>query len=197
MKKTLFAAALFAAAMATSALFGAETKKIPILWKAKTEEPAKFQIVAFGFLDDKEDVIFAFQIKDAAELMKLDSHLSQYYNLDNDIKTGRFPRNLGVDLQINGRIREGDNFAPIRWNAENKATDLKTVKGDKAFVRNGDVIFYILSKEALGDLKFKPQFRVNASFYVKNLKTPPKGIPGHVPVDTTKPLGEFEMPEPK
>ena len=102
----MFIAVLFTAVMLTASMLSAQTKKIPILWKAKTAAPAKFQVMAFGFLDDKEDVIFAYQIKDLAELMKMDSHLSQYFNTDNNINTGRFPKSQGIDLQINGRIRE-------------------------------------------------------------------------------------------
>ena len=74
MKKTFFTVSLLAAVMMSFSLHSAETKKIPILWKAKAAMPAKFQIVAFGFLEDKEDVIFAYQIKDVAELMKLKSY---------------------------------------------------------------------------------------------------------------------------
>ena len=199
MKKTFFTVSLLAAVMMSFSLHSAETKKIPILWKAKAAMPAKFQIVAFGFLEDKEDVIFAYQIKDVAELMKLNSYLSQYYNADNDRNTGRYPKALGIDLQINGRLKGGTDFQPMTWNSENKATTLKTKRTDKDFVRKGDVIFFILSKEVLGDLKFKPQFRIEASFFIDGKYDGPKpiGIPGNTAVDTTKPLGEFEMPEPK
>ena len=199
MKKAFFAAAVFAVATLSATLFGAEIKKIPILWKAKTEEPKKFQIAAFGFLEDKEDVIFAFQIKDAAELIKLKSYLSQYYNADNDVNTGRFPKNLGIDLQINGRIYEGANFQPMTWNNENKATNLKVKRGDRDFLRKGDVIYFILSKEVLGDLKFKPQFIIEAGIFIDGKYEGPKpvGIPARTAVDTARTFGEFEMPEPK
>ena len=199
MKKTFFASALFAAVMMSASFLCAETKKVPILWKTKTAEPAKFQIVAFGFLEDKEDVIFAFQVKDVAELIKLKSYLSQYYNADNDLNTGRFPKNLGIDLQINGRIYEGANFQPMTWNNENKATDLKVKRGDRDFLRKGDVIFYILSKEVLGELKFKPQFTIEAGFFIDGKYEGPKpvGIPARTAVDTARTFGEFEMPEPK
>ncbi|MBR2905380.1 MAG: hypothetical protein IKC08_05725 [Lentisphaeria bacterium] len=197
MKKTFFTAALFAAVMLTASLLSAQTKKIPILWKAKTTAPAKFQIMAFGYLNDKDDVIFAYQIKDLAELMKLDSHLSQYFNTDNDINTGRFPKNQGVDLQINGRIRDKANFGPIKWDVNNKSTNLPAMKGEKAFVQNGDVIFFIISKGVLESIKFTPQFKINAGYYIKGMKKAPAAIPGYHLVDTAKTFGTFDMPEPK
>ncbi|MBR2365376.1 MAG: hypothetical protein IKA79_09245 [Lentisphaeria bacterium] len=197
MKKTFFTAAIFAAVLLTASMLSAQTKKVPILWKAKTDAPAKFQIVAFGYLNDKDDVIFAYQIKDLAELMKLDSHLSQYFNADNDVNTGRFPKSQGVDLQINGRIRDKASFGPIKWDASNKATALSAMKGEKAFVQNGDVIFYIISKGVLGDIKFTPQFKINAGYYIKGMKKAPAAIPGYHLVDVNKTFGEFEMPEPK
>ncbi len=197
MKKTLFTAALFAAVMLTASMLSAQTKKIPVLWKTKTAAPAKFQVLAFGYLNDKDDVIFAYQIKDLAELMKLDSHLSQYFNTDNDLTTGRFPRNQGIDLQINGRIRDKAAFTPIRWDANNKPSDLTAMKGEKAFVQNGDVIFYIISKGVLGDIKFTPQFKINAGYYIKGMKKAPAAIPGYNLVDVNKTFGTFDMPEPK
>lgn len=178
----------------SSAMLCAQAKKVPILWKTKDAAPAKFQITAFGFLDEKDDVIFAYEIKNFAELIKLDSHLSQYYNADNDVKTGRFPNNLGIDLQINGRFKSGTAYGPMKWNSQGKATQLPAMKGEKLFLVNGDVVFYVISKQVLGDIKFKPQFRVGASFYVKGMKKNPKAIHGSVWVDTTKVLGNFEMP---
>lgn len=197
MKKTFFTAILFAAVMLTASLLSAQTKKIPILWKTKTAAPAKFQIVAFGYLNDKDDVIFAYQIKDLAELMKMDSHLSQYFNTDNDINTGRFPKNVGIDLQINGRIRDKANFGPIRWDAQNKSHNLPVMKGEKAFAQNGDVIFFVISKGALEGIKFTPQFKINAGYYVKGMKKAPAALPGYHLVDTAKTFGTFDMPEPK
>ena len=197
MKKTLFIAVLFTAVMLTASMLSAQTKKIPILWKAKTAAPAKFQVMAFGFLDDKEDVIFAYQIKDLAELMKMDSHLSQYFNTDNNINTGRFPKSQGIDLQINGRIRDKANFGPMKWDANNKSTALEAMKGEKAFVQNGDVIFYIISKGVLEDVKFAPQFKINAGYYIKGMAKSPLAIPGHNLVDLKKTFGTFDMPEPK
>lgn len=197
MKKTFFTAILFAAVMLTASLLSAQTKKIPILWKAKTAAPAKFQITAFGYLNDKDDVIFAYQIKDLAELMKMDSHLSQYFNTDNDINTGRFPKNVGIDLQINGRIRDKANFGPIKWDANNKSSNLPAMKGEKAFAQNGDVIFFVISKGALEGIKFTPQFKINAGYYVKGMKKAPAALPGYHLVDTAKTFGTFDMPEPK
>ena len=197
MKKTLFTSALFVAVMLTASLLSAQTKKIPILWKATPDASAKFQVLAFGYLNDKDDVIFAYQIKNLAELMKLDSHLSQYFNADNDLKTGRFPNSQGIDMQINGRLRDKTAFIPIKWDANNKPSDLTAMKGEKAFVQNGDVIFYIISKGVLGDIKFAPQFKINAGFYIKGMNPSPKAIPGQNLVDVNKTFGTFDMPEPK
>lgn len=185
---------LFLLLVLSSAMLCAQAKKIPILWKTKDAAPAKFQLTAFGFLNDKEDVIFAYEIKNFAEFVKLDSHLSQYYNADNDVKTGRFPNNLGIDLQINGRLKSRTAYDLLKWNTQGKATNLPAMKGEKLFLTKGDVVFYVISKQVLGDIKFKPQFRIGASFYVKGMKKNPKAISGSVWVDTTKALGNFEMP---
>lgn len=195
MKKSFFTVSLFALVLLTGSLLCAQTKKIPILWKTKDAAPAKFQLLAFGYLNDKDDVIFAFEINNLEEFMKLDSHLSQYYNADNDVKTGRFPNSLGVDLQINGRLKSKQHFGPLKWTSQTKYKNLPGLKGEKAFAQKGNVVFYILSKQMLDGIVFKPQFSIGASFYVKGMKPAPKGISGSVKVDTAKVLGNFEMPE--
>ncbi len=150
--KTLF----LLASLAVSGILHAESVDIPVLYRNPAEVKAG-QLQAFGFYENDTRIVLAFQIKDLQETMQQPkAALSFYADTDNDLMTGRYPKALGWDFQINVMLNR-KSAVMMKWNG-NKAENYN-VKGKYAVSSDGDTLYITFPKSAVPGIEFKEQFK--------------------------------------
>ena len=139
-----------------SAILHAESMDIPVLYRNPTEVKAG-QLQAFGFYENETRIVLAFQIKDLPTTMQQPkAALSFYADTDNDLMTGRYPKALGWDFQINVMLNR-KSAVMMKWNGS-KAENFN-VKGKYAVSSDGDTLYITFPKSAVPGIEFKEQFK--------------------------------------
>ena len=150
--KTLFLLAL----LAVSATLHAESVDIPVLYRNPAEVKAG-QLQAFGFYENDTRIVLAFQIKDLQKTMQQPkASLSFYADIDNDLTTGRYPKALGWDFQINVMLNR-KSAVMLKWNGNN--AENFNVTGKYAISSDGDTLYITFRKSAVPGIEFKEQFK--------------------------------------
>ena len=148
------------AALAVSGILHAESVDIPVLYRNPAEEVKTGQLQSFGFYENETRIVLAFQIKDLKKVMEDPKRaLSFYADTDDDLMTGRYPKNLGWDFQINVMLKR-KSVVMMKWNG-NKAENLP-VKGKYAVSSDGDVLYITFLKSAVPGIEFRQQFKFRA-----------------------------------
>ena len=150
--KTLF----LLASLAVSGILHAESVDIPVLYRNPAEVKAG-QLQAFGFYENDSRIVLAFEIKDLPTIMQQPkAALSFYADTDDDLVTGRYPKNLGWDFQINVMLNR-KSAVMMKWNGS-KAENFN-VKGKYAVSSDGDTLYITFPKSAVPGIEFKEQFK--------------------------------------
>lgn len=187
MKKSFLTLALLAGTILS---LSAADLKLPIYWKAKiSKTPGKYQTLAFAYKADKENMYFAYQIHELGDLIREDNPtMACYFNTDNDIKTGRFPKACGWDMQFNIRLHL-NTPAVVRW-IGNKGITVKYKKGEVTTRISGDIYLITIKKSVLKDFTFKDKMVARAFQGYKNQKIKIVGMERGI-VTAGKNLGEL------
>jgi len=145
------------AALAVSGILHAESVDIPVLYRNPAEEVKTGQLQSFGFYENETRIVLAFQIKDLKKVMEDPKRaLSFYADTDDDLMTGRYPKNLGWDFQINVMLNR-KSAVMMKWNGS-KAENFN-VKGKYAVSSDGDTLYITFPKSAVPGIEFKEQFK--------------------------------------
>lgn len=183
MKTFLIFTFLFSAAT----IFSAELE-IPVLYRKTIKKQTPHQLEEVGFLDSGSHYVFAFKIKDLAGFLKAEPcSIAIYTDSDNDLKTGRYPKLFGWDLQIG--IQFGKKaYQVVSYDAAGKATRLYSAKCKFFPVNN--TLFVLLNKASIPDVKIAPVFAIRT---IHGSKTCPEesSLASNTPLDTKKSLGKF------
>lgn len=152
--KTIFLLAVLAA----SGILNAESVEVPVLYRNPSEVKAG-QLQAFGFFENENLVVFAFQIKDLQTFAaKPKTYMSFYADVDDDLMTGRFPKALGWDFQINLILTRKAVLSLLKYtDAKSPAKELSR-RGSTVSI-SGDMLFVSVPKSALVGIEFKEQFK--------------------------------------
>lgn len=152
--KTLF----LLASLTVSGVLHAESVDIPVLYKNQAPEVKTGQLQAFGLYENDTRIVLAFQIKDLETVMKNKKAVMSFYaDTDCDLETGRFPKALGWDFQINMNLYWRAATGMMKWNG-NEAQDFN-VKGKYRLSAKGDMLYITILKSAIPEIEFKEQFR--------------------------------------
>ena len=144
------------AALAVSGILYAESVDIPVLYRNPAEAKTG-QLQAFGFYENDMRIVLAFQINDLQKTMQQPkAALSFYADTDNDLMTGRYPKALGWDFQINVMLNR-KSAGMMKWNG-GKAENF-SVKGKYAISSDGDMLYISFLKSAVPGIEFKEQFK--------------------------------------
>jgi hypothetical protein len=108
--------------LAAAFVLSAAEVKVPVYYQRKGNVK-DFQIAKAGYLKDKDQYVFAFEIKNLAAFVKGDSSLALYWICDGDKNTGRYPGRQGVDLQFNLNLKR-NTLQIIRWQDDKVRTNL-------------------------------------------------------------------------
>jgi hypothetical protein len=152
--KTMF----LLAALAVSGILNAESVDIPVLYRNPAEVKTG-ELHAFGFYENKNLIVLAFQIKDLqAFASKPKTYMSFYADVDDDLMTGRYPKALGWDFQVNLILTRKAVLSLLKYkDAKSPAEDL-TRRGSTVSI-SGNTLFISIPKSALAGIKFKEQFK--------------------------------------
>lgn len=154
--KTLF----LLASLAVSGILHAESVDIPVLYRNPAEEVKAGQLQAFGFYENETRIILAFQIIDLQKVMEdSKSAMSFYADTDDDLTTGRYPKNLGWDFQINVMLKR-KSAVMMKWTGS-KAENFN-IKGKYTVSSDGDVLYITFLKSAVPGIEFRQQFKFRA-----------------------------------
>ena len=127
MKKLFFAVSAFAA-MAGMLLSGAE--RVPLLWENTKTPYRDFQTYAFGFLEERNEYTFVFQIKNLPGFLEKERpFITCYFNSDNDVMTGLYPEKGGWDLQFNLDLKR-NTLSALFWRSAVSERFAKLNKGN-------------------------------------------------------------------
>jgi len=150
---------LLAAAFALSA---AEIK-VPVFYQRKGNVK-DFQIAKAGYLADKDQYIFALEIKNLPEFFKGDSSIALYWICDGDKNTGRYPGRQGVDLQFNLNLKR-NTLQVISWQDDKVRTNLPCSAEEWGLKINGDELFLIVDSKVLANEKIMENSHMQINLY--------------------------------
>ena len=77
--------------------------QVPVRWKA-SQEVSDYRVSEIGVSRKNDKFILAVRIKNLNALIQHRFLAGVYLNTDNDINTGRFPGQSGIDLQFNSDV---------------------------------------------------------------------------------------------
>lgn len=170
---------LLLAALTFAGIARAETIEIPILYRNPTEVKTG-QLQAFGFYENDTRIVLAFQIRDLQKVMKTPkSSLSFYADTDNDLMTGRYPKALGWDFQMNVLLSRKIVSTMIKWDGE-KGQNF-SVRGQYTLVVTGDLLFVSVRKSAIHGIEFKEEFKFRTFPLRNNLRVDKRKTDGVFP----------------
>ena len=144
---------LFPALCCAFVLSAAETLTVPVMWRNKSP---KGKIQEIGVLIQPERYVCAFKIP---ELKNYDGKsvlgYSIYSDVDNNLKTGRFPGQSGFDLQLNVRLHQNKLIA-MKWNAGDRdPVMIPLYSDDYLLIVKDEYLYVILRREPLGGVALK------------------------------------------
>ncbi len=177
------------AAAATTAPVDEATKfttgvQVPAFYKDAAASDA-YSVTQLGFYQDGDRIVFAVEVKDLAALAKNSKpYMSVYFDTDNNIVTGRFPRSSGYDYQLNINVRLG-SLDMMTW-SDGKQTPLPAKRSEYAVSKVGNVIFVCIPKSKIPGVTFAQVFRMNVRFSVDGKGY---GMKPFVTMDSQKPQG--------
>ena len=149
---------LFPALCCAFVLSAAETLTVPVMWRNKSP---KGKIQEIGVLIQPERYVCAFKIP---ELKNYDGKsvlgYSIYSDVDNNLKTGRFPGQSGFDLQLNVRLHQNKLIA-MKWNAGDRdPVMIPLYSDDYLLIVKDEYLYVILRREPLGGVALKEKFSI-------------------------------------
>jgi len=173
---------LVVAAVSLTGLLYAESVSIPVLWKSKTFTEAKTgELQAFGFYENQDTVVLAFQVKDLPALIaKPKSYMSFYADADDNLETGRYKNNLGWDFQINMILTRKGVLSMIKY-TDDKSAPKELSRVGSTVSSNGDMLYVTMPKKALSGIAFKPQFKFRTLQLRDNQRVDQKNNSGFFP----------------
>ena len=171
--KTMF----LLAALAVSGILNAESVEIPVLFRNPSEVKTG-ELQAFGFYESKTFIVLAFQIKDLqAFASKPKTYMGFYADVDNDLMTGRFPKALGWDFQINLILTRKAVLSLLKYkDAKSPAKELSR-QGSTVSI-SGNTLFVAIPKNVLAGIKFKEQFKFRTLQFNHNIPVNQKKTDG-------------------
>ena len=142
---------------------------IPQLW-ARRSTPQNFQVINSGFLHQLDKYYIALTIKNLPQFIQGNGSISLYWNFDNNLATGRFPKSQGIDLQINLNLK---NNSPqiFHWLDQKKRKTISFDSNNFSYVICEDKIVFTLDKSLLKELKFDVKSDVRVNLTYKNKRT--------------------------
>lgn len=162
--KTLFVTA----AAVLSGMLYAESVSIPVLYRNPAEEVKPGQLQAFGFYENKDLIVLAFQIKDLESFAaKPKTYMSFYADVDDDLMTGRYPKALGWDFQINMILTRKAVLSLLKYKDAKSPAENLSRRGSTVSIC-GDMLFVSIPKSALAGIEFKEQFKFRTLQFNKN-----------------------------
>ena len=181
--KTMF----LLAALAVSGILNAESVEVPVLYRNPSEVKAG-QLQAFGFYENETLIVFAFQIKDLQDFAaKPKTYMSFYADVDDDLMTGRFPKAMGWDFQINLILTRKAVLSLLKYSdAKSPAKELSR-RGSTVSI-SGDLLFVSIPKSVLTGIEFKEQFKFRTLQLKNNRRVNKKKTEGVF-------AAKFELPE--
>ena len=174
--------------------------KIPVLWPEKPENP-KGLISKFGFYEDEEKYILAFESKRFELLDNKQCDLlvfGLYINADNKTTTGKVEYPEGVDYQFGLGIKP--RYIRLRYWVKDhpRAIPLPAYPNDYRGEFNGNVYYLAVKKREsiFVAAPFSPKFSIRITLGSTNRVNPqPKNSEGHesktITVDTENKTNQF------
>ena len=179
---------LLLAALTASGILHAESVDIPVLYRNPAEVKTG-QLQAFGFYENDTRIVLAFQIKDLQKVIEDPKiSLSFYADTDNDLMTGRYPKALGWDFQMNVLLGRKIVSTMIKWDGD-KGQNF-TIRGQYTLTITGDLLFVSIRKSAIPGIEFKEQFKFRTFPLRNNLRVDKRKTDGVFPE-------KFELPADK
>lgn len=134
----------------------AEKIKVPQVWSS----PKSPGIQKIGFYQDKEKYIWALGSEHFENIDKKKSlSLGIYLNLDDDIKTGRFPGQAGYDVQFNISLLPVQTTRLLRWETGVRSSfALAAYQDDYILKRQGNVLYFGIKKSILAKYKMGEKY---------------------------------------
>lgn len=131
--------------------------QVPVRWKA-SQEVSDYRVSEIGVSRKNDKFILAVRIKNLNALIQHRFLAGVYLNTDNDINTGRFPGQSGIDLQFNSDVYSR-TMGGIDWQG-NKRLPLTLYEDDYLIETAGDVLYLVVRAEALKNIQFSERMMI-------------------------------------
>ena len=153
--KFFFTASVLMAAV----MLKAESVDIPVLYRNPAKEAKSGQLQAFGFYENQDRIVLAFQIIDLPALVaKPKSYMSFFADADDNLETGRYAKSLGWDFQINMILTRKAVLSMLKHKGDNVKYQELSRKGCTV-TTDGDMLYVTFPKSGLDGIEFKQQFK--------------------------------------
>ena len=138
---------------------------VPVRWKCGEENFQSGRFRSIGFFQDETKYVFGF----TGPVCRPGASILIYWNCDGDSRTGRFPKSLGVDLQLNVNL-EKKNIQAILWENDRSKRQMTLYEDDFLIEETSGVLFLALRAEALKQVKIAEQSYLRVNHAVGNAR---------------------------